>query len=95
MTVTTEIAVCLKAMIENLPEKYKKAILLTEFHNITQKELAAKMLISISGAKFRVQRGRKMLKNMLLSCCYFGFDRLGNVIDYTHKENANTNDCRT
>lgn len=73
-------------MLVNLPEKYKQAILLTEFHNVTQKELAAKMSISIAGAKSRVQRGRKMLKDMLLSCCYFEFDRLGNVIDYTHKK---------
>ena len=85
-TITNEIVFCLKDMIDRLPEKYKQAILLTEFQNITQKELATKISISLSCAKSRVQRGRKMLKEMLLSCCNFEFDRLGNIIDYTHKE---------
>ncbi len=80
-----EIAACLQAMIENLPEKYKQAITLTEFQNITQKELAAKLGISISAAKSRVQRGRLMLKETLLGCCHLEFDHRGNVIDYKHK----------
>jgi RNA polymerase sigma-70 factor (ECF subfamily) len=70
-----EIAACLKTMIDSLPEKYKEAVLLTEFKNHTQKELSEKMGLSLSGAKSRVQRGRKMLKDMLLGCCQLEFDR--------------------
>jgi len=85
-----EIAACLKSMIEALPEKYKQALLLTEFENLTQKELSEKMGLSLSGAKSRVQRGREKLKEMLLGCCHLEFDRLGNVIDYQHK----SSDCK-
>ncbi|MDD2586922.1 MAG: RNA polymerase sigma factor SigZ [Bacteroides sp.] len=85
-----EIAACLKAMIESLPEKYKKAIVLTEFQNLTQKELSDRMEISLSGAKSRVQRGKQKLKEMILECCQIELDQWGNVIDYRHKNS----DCR-
>ncbi|AFQ44215.1 RNA polymerase sigma factor SigZ [Desulfosporosinus meridiei] len=81
----TEIASCLKIMVESLPETYKQAILLTEFQSMTQKELSEKLGISLSGAKSRVQRGRKMLKEMLLGCCQLEIDSRGNIIDYKHK----------
>jgi RNA polymerase sigma-70 factor (ECF subfamily) len=77
-----EMAACLKGMIYQLPEKYKEALLLTEFQNFTQKELADKLGMSVSGAKSRVQRARSMLKEILLGCCSLEFDRFGNVIDY-------------
>lgn len=80
-----EIAACLKAMIESLPEKYRQAVLLTEFQHLTQKELSDRMGISLSGAKSRVQRGRRKLKQMVLGCCNLEFDQLGNIIDYQHR----------
>ena len=81
----TEIASCLKAMINSLPEDYKQALLLTEFQELTQRELSNKLGISPSGAKSRVQRARKKLKEILLGCCHLEFDRRGNVIDYEQK----------
>ncbi len=83
----TEIASCLKVMIDSLPEIYKEAILMTEFQNMTQKDLSEKWGISLSGAKSRVQRARKRLKEMLFACCYLEIDSRGNVIDYKHKTN--------
>ena len=83
-----EIAACLKSMIDNLPEKYKEAVLLTEFQNLTQKELSERMGLSLSGAKSRVRRGREKLKEMLLDCCHLEFDRLGNVIDYKYRSSG-------
>src|SRR6185503_14296994 len=77
-----------RRMIENLPEPYREAIVLTEFEGLTQKELADRIGISISGAKSRVQRGREQLKEMLLDCCRFEFDRRGRVIDCAPRENG-------
>lgn len=79
---------CIRPMIENLPEKYRLAIIMTENEGLTQKEMAEKLGLSISGAKSRVQRAREMLKKMLLECCHFEFDRLGNILDYRHKLNC-------
>lgn len=85
-----EISQCIKTMINSLPEKYKQALILTEFQNLTQKELAEKMGLSVSGAKSRVQRARIKLKELLLGCCRLEFDHYGNVIDYEHK----CSDCK-
>jgi RNA polymerase sigma-70 factor (ECF subfamily) len=89
-TLNNEISQCLNTMIQYLPEKYKQAIILTEFHNLTQKELADRTGLSVSGAKSRVQRARLLLKEMLMNCCIFELDRRGNVIDYKHK----SKDCK-
>lgn len=86
--ITSEVADCLKAMIEFLPEKYKEALLLTEFENLTQKELSERLGLSISGAKSRVQRARKKLQEVLLDCCHIEFDRSGNIADYRHKKSS-------
>lgn len=83
----SEIASCLKSMVDHLPDKYRQAIIFTEFEGLTQKELGARLGLSPSGARSRVQRARKKLKEMLLECCHFEFDRLGNILDYRHKGN--------
>lgn len=72
----------IKAIMESLPEPYSEALVLTEFEGLTQKELAKKLGISLSGAKSRVQRGRKMLKAELEKCCRISFDRHGTIVDY-------------
>ena len=84
-TASEEMAQCLKAMIKYLPEKYKEAIILTEFQNLTQKELSERLGLSLPGAKSRVQRARSKLKEMLLNCCQLEFDHQGNVVDYENK----------
>lgn len=80
-----EIIICLKSMINCLPDIYREALLLSELGNLTQKELAEKLGISVSGAKSRVQRARRKLKIMLTDCCKLYVDRYGNIIDYEHK----------
>lgn len=85
LSFNSEIAACLKTMIESLPDKYKEVILLAEFDNLNQKEISKKMGLSLSATKSRVQRGRRKLKEMLLGCCQLEFDRMGNIIDFKHK----------
>jgi RNA polymerase sigma-70 factor (ECF subfamily) len=76
------LAASLREMIEDLPEPYRRAVMLSEIEGLSQKELAKREAISLSGAKSRVQRGRRMLKDLLLNCCHFDFDRRGRIIDY-------------
>lgn len=66
-------------MIRALPKPYREAIVRTEIEGVPQVELAKRLGISVSGAKSRVQRGRRALKQMLLDCCQFEFDRRGGV----------------
>ena len=67
-------------MMDNLPPEYCEALCLTELGKLSQKEYSEKIDISYSGAKSRVQRARKMLKDMLLKCCHYEFDKYGTVI---------------
>jgi RNA polymerase sigma-70 factor, ECF subfamily len=80
--ITARLTKSVRGMIDFLPDDYREALLLTEYEGLSQKELAERAGISLSGAKSRVQRGRKLLREMLLACCHFQFDRLGKVIDY-------------
>lgn len=70
------------AMIDELPELYKEALLITEVEGLTQKQFASKANITISGAKSRVQRAKKLLRDKLLECCHFEYDKYGTVVDY-------------
>jgi len=90
LTSNKEIAFCLKNMVEELPDIYKQAIVLTAFENHTQKEYSDIAGISLSGAKSRVQRARSLLKEMVLGCCTLEIDRLGNIIEYKKR----SKDCQ-
>jgi RNA polymerase sigma-70 factor (ECF subfamily) len=51
----------LMPMINQLPAHYREALILCEIYQKPQKEVAKEQGISLSGAKSRVQRGRKLL----------------------------------
>ncbi|MDP2873083.1 MAG: RNA polymerase sigma factor SigZ [Bacillota bacterium] len=80
----TELAGCLKAMVDELPEPYREAVLLVEHGGMSQRKYANFCGLSVSGAKTRVQRARRILKDKLLGCCRVELDRLGHIIDYQH-----------
>lgn len=82
-----------RSMIEKLPQQDKEILLLSDFDGIKQAEIAERFGISLSGAKSRVQRARKKLKELLLECCHFEFDRYGTVFEY-HPKNC-TKCCET
>lgn len=68
--------------IDLLPPHYRDALMRTEIEGLTQRELAEKLGISVSGAKSRVQRARQLLKKNMLQCCDFMHDSYGNVLEY-------------
>ncbi|TKJ27704.1 MAG: RNA polymerase sigma factor SigZ [Chloroflexi bacterium B3_Chlor] len=78
----TRLASDVREMVEALPEPYREAFVLTSYEGLSQKELAKRLGLSYSGAKSRVQRARERVKDMLMTCCHFEFDRRGTVIDY-------------
>jgi RNA polymerase sigma-70 factor (ECF subfamily) len=77
-----EVAGCLGMMIARLPEPLQRAVSMYEQGGLSQNEIASREAITISGAKSRVQRGRSMLKEMLLQCCRLQLDRYGNVVSW-------------
>ncbi len=71
---TEALAACLRPMIETLPETYRQAVLWSEIDGVPQREVAARLGISVSGAKSRVQRGREKLRAIVLDCCHVETD---------------------
>ena len=82
---THEVAQWLRPMSEQLPPKYRQAVQLVEFDGMSQREMSKHLQISISGAKSRVQRGRKQLREILFACCDIEFDRQGNILGYQER----------
>jgi len=78
----TELAGSLREIAESLPDPYREALVLVDFQGLSQQELAKRQGISLSGAKSRVQRARQKIREALLYCCHFEFDRYGRVIEY-------------
>ncbi|MDP4178753.1 MAG: RNA polymerase sigma factor SigZ [Bacillota bacterium] len=85
--ISKEMAYCLRNILNDLPEKYQKPIKLYDIDGKKHKEVSKQLMISISGSKTRIQRGRQKLKKMLFKCCDFEFDAMGNVINYKKKNN--------
>ena len=85
-----ELSSCLIPMIQQLPEKYRHAVQFSEIDGRTQKEIAARENISLSGAKSRVQRGRALLKAMLHDCCKVEINAMNQIVDYEKNED----DCK-
>ena len=75
----------LRSMIGLLPEEFRDALVMTEIEGLTQREVAERLGLSLSGAKSRVQRARARLREVLLACCHLEFDRRGNVIGYRRR----------
>ena len=72
--------ITLLPFIENLPPMYKEILVLGDLDGLSQKELAEKLNISYSNARTRIQRARQMLKQAILACCDYRFDRYGNIV---------------
>ena len=70
----------LKQAISELPYKYRDALIKTDLEGMSQKEYADSLSISVSGAKSRVQRARMKLKDLILKCCDYQFDKYGHIL---------------
>lgn len=71
---------CLRPMIESMEPIYRQALIMTDLEGMTQKQYAEEAGISLSGAKSRIQRAREKLKNVILNCCTYTFDKYGNIL---------------
>ncbi len=71
---------CLMPLINELPEKYQQALLLSEIYNIKQAKVAEILGISLSGAKSRIQRGRRLLQEGYINCCSYSLNKQGKLV---------------
>lgn len=87
-----ELASCLRPLIADLPETYRLPLVLSEIDGLSQKEVAARLGLSLSGAKSRVQRGREKLRQRLSECCYIETGRHG-IIGYEVRDKMRGCNC--
>ena len=80
------LAQAMDVMLGCLPDKYSQALRLYELEGLKGYEVAGRLGLSVSGAKSRLQRGRALLRQALLDCCSFEFDRRGGIIDYAPRQ---------
>ena len=81
-----ELSHCLVPLLDALPAPYRQELKLADFENVKQREIASRLGLSLSGAKSRVQRARRMLRDVLLKCCRVELDGRGCVADYKIKK---------
>lgn len=91
---TKGLETCIRAYINQLPEGYREIILDSEIKGIKQKDLVEKYGIGYPGIRSRVQRGRKMIKEMFLNCCRIEQDKRGNILQ-AQKRNPDSDSCHT
>jgi RNA polymerase sigma-70 factor (ECF subfamily) len=80
-----ELAQCLVPLLGTLPPIYRQALTLAEVEALGQGEIARREGISLSGAKSRVQRARRMLRDAILDCCRVEIDRRGGLVDFERR----------
>lgn len=88
-----EMAAWFRPMMDLLPEEYRVALELTEIEGLTQRELAERCGLSLSGAKSRVQRAKQLLEGVVRACCDFEVDVHGNFVSCRPRTGGSCKSC--
>jgi RNA polymerase sigma-70 factor (ECF subfamily) len=88
-----EMAAWFRPMMDLLPEEYRVALELTEIEGLTQRELAERAGLSLSGAKSRVQRAKQLLEGVVRACCDFEVDVHGNFVACRPRNGGSCKSC--
>jgi RNA polymerase sigma-70 factor (ECF subfamily) len=83
--VPAEVASCLEPMMSLVPKEDRALLRLADVDGVEQKELAARLGLTVTAAKSRIRRARKRLKEAVLECCRIEMDRRGQPIEYIKK----------
>lgn len=79
----SELAACIRPLVDALPADYRRALELTDLEGRTQADAAHIEGISLSGMKSRVQRGRRQFATLVKQCCDVTTDSRGELVDFT------------
>lgn len=88
-----ELARCMAPLLDALPPAYRAALEMAEMRGLPQREVAAALGISLSGAKSRVQRGRARLDALLHACCRIERDARGAPRDVERRSRCGCGDA--
>ena len=77
---------CLPRVLSELSPEDREAITLCELQGLPQDEYARRKGLSLPGAKSRVQRARKRLREQLTQACQVRLDAAGQVSDFVPRQ---------
>ena len=80
--VVDSLAMCLPRVLSELDAEDREAITLCDLQGLTQQEYARRKGLTLPGAKSRVQRARKRLRERLTEACQVRLDAAGQVSDF-------------
>lgn len=80
--VVSDLATCIRPLVNALPVDYRRALELTDLEGRTQAEAARIEGVSVSGMKSRVQRGRRLFTALVRNCCEVTTDSRGELVDF-------------
>ncbi|HEU4407755.1 MAG TPA: sigma-70 family RNA polymerase sigma factor [Polyangiaceae bacterium] len=76
------LAYFVRAFVEMVPSPYHEALTRTELEGLTMREAAEREGVTLTAMKSRVQRGRRLLRELFEACCEIALDARGRVVDY-------------
>jgi RNA polymerase sigma-70 factor (ECF subfamily) len=65
---------CIRGIVDNLPELYRTALVLSDLEGFTNAEIAAVLDLSLDAVKIRIHRARSRLRKELDKKCVFYHD---------------------
>jgi len=80
-----EVSGWIPKFMKGLPPAQREILMLADVQGIGQAEIARRLGLSVSGAKSRLQRARRMLRDSILACCELTLDRRGGVLGYRRR----------
>jgi RNA polymerase sigma-70 factor, ECF subfamily len=80
--VVDSLAACLPRVLSELSPEDRDAITLCDLQGVPQDEYARRKGLSLPGAKSRIQRARKRLREQLSQACQVRLDEAGQVSDF-------------
>ena len=75
-------------LIGMLPEKYATPLFLAEIENMKQQEVGEKLNMTLPATKSRIQRGKKMLRDLIVECVHVDLDGQGRPQSFKMRENC-------
>jgi len=83
---------CVTPFVARLPEAYRHALTLVELQGLSQADAARIAGVSLSGMKSRIQRGRRLMREMFEECCNLTIDARGKVLEADKRRSTGCDD---
>ncbi len=71
---------CLRAIIQDLPKKYRDPLFLSDIKGLKQQEVADTLKQSLPTTKSQIQRARKLIAQGFMDCCGLSLNEDGKLV---------------